>query len=281
MVIAIKKRIILIYIYAVLSIVFGFIKAQAQDIPLQNMDPYSLEAYVKIKSIKKASQDALQIYREIGAEPKQIAACYIFLALLGYPNYFSIAQGQNVCVFIYRSSQTSKRKYVILTQLIEGNNVTKIVESLGASREDFQGWTFFAKRKEDFSVIKDKSWMTDYAKQQTNNDIEFNIQPTLFSRINFGDDKKLIDTLKNINEINGSININETQIVINGILNYENLIPTINDWLIKNLPQGGVTTKIFPKSKKESEIHITLERNNLRNLIHELRDKISLFHQTE
>lgn len=279
MVIAIKKRIILLSL--ILGILSGLMKIQAQDIPLQNMDPYSLEAYVKIKSIKKASQDALQIYREIGAEPKQIAACYIFLSLLGYPNYFSIAQDQNVCVFIYRSSQTAKRKYVFLTQLLEGNNVTKIIENLGASREDYQGWTFFAKRKEDFNLIKDKAWMIQYAKQQTNNDIEFNIQPTLFSLINLGDDKKLTDTLKNINEIKGLININDTQIVINGILNYENPIPAINDWLIKNLSQGGITTKIFPKSKKESEIYITLERNNLRNLIHELRAKISLFNQTE
>lgn len=272
----IGRKIFLMYLF--LGILSGFAQIQIQDAKVEEINQYALEAYAKIKSIKKMSQDVLQIYREMGATPKQIAIPYVFLSFLGYPNYFTVAPDQNVCIFMYFSSLEGKRKYIILAKLLEGANVARIIQNLGGSIEEYEGWTFFAKQKEDFKIIKDKKWMITYANGQSKNDIEFSIQPSIISLTKLGADRGLTEALKNLNETTGSININSTQILMDGVLNYKNQEPEFANW-IKNSAQAGLTTKIMPKGKNEAEMHIVLERNNLSHLIHELRAKVSLFEQ--
>lgn len=240
----------------------------------QEVNEYSLEASVKIQSIHKSTQDLLQIYREIGANPQQVAVCFVFLSFLGYPNYPALVQDSNVCILIYSSPNTCKRKYVILCKLVEGSNIQKILENLGYNSETYFGWTFFTK-KDDFNLVKDKQELLAFANDRAKNEIDITVKPSILSCTKLVEDKNLRDALKNINKAQFSVNVSDNQIDINSDFFYNKEGFDFADWLVKNINKPGLSTKIIQKDKTEIKANFLLERKSLSSLCNQLKEHVN------
>lgn len=241
----------------------------------RNTDQYTLESYAKIKSIKKTSQDALLMYRETGATSQQMAVPYVFLSLMGHPNYSGLSPDHNLCAFIYGTPIECKKKYIFMAKLLPTNNVRKIVESLGGAVEEYQGWTLFAKSRDDFKIIKDKKWFLTYANERAKADIEFGIKPDIIPLTKFKVDKKLDGILNNIDKSNWSMDVAEHQIVLEGVLNYKKKDSHLGNWLINNANEPGMTTKVLYNRSRESKVRIDIGRKSLRSLFDQFRVRIS------
>lgn len=240
----------------------------------QNTGQYALEGQVKIKSIKKTAQDALQMYREIGATPQQIAAPYMFLSFLGHPNYPAISPNENVCIFLYGSPNDCKKKYVFMAKLQEGNNLKKLAEGLGWAVEEHKGWSFFTKNKSDFQLIEDKHSLINYANGNIKSDLELNTKPSILALTKLKPDQDLHNVLSNVNKAVLNIDLPEGQIVIDGCFDHKQEKPCLSSWLEKNGNRWGLSTKITGQTPKESKVRISLERNAIGNFVNQLRTKV-------
>lgn len=240
----------------------------------QNTDQYVLEGQVKIKSIGKTAQDALQMYREIGASSQQIAVPYMFLSFLGHPNYPAIYPNENVCIFLYGSPNDCKKKYVFMAKLQENNNLKKVAENLGWAVEEHKGWSFFTKNKSDFQLIEDKHSLINYANGNIKADLEFNTKPSILSLTKLKPDQDLHSVLSNVNKAVLNINLPEGQIIIDGCFDHKQEKPCLSAWLEKNANRWGLSTKITGQIRKESKVRIALERKDIGNFVNHLRTKV-------
>lgn len=240
----------------------------------QETNQYSLEGQVKIKLINKTAQDALQLYREIGATPQQIATPYMFLAFLGHPNYPAASPNENICILIYGSPNEHKRKYVFMVKLQEANHIKRILEGLGWGMEEYQGWSFFTKNKSDFQVLKDKNGLVKFASEGIKSDVEFSVKPSIMSLTCLKPDKELNEALGNLDKAIWNIDLPEGQIVINGLFVYKQKGPSLATWLEKYGNRWGVNIKVIGQDHKESKIRISLERKDIGNFINQLRAKV-------
>ena len=236
---------------------------------------YSLEASIKIQSIRKTSQDLLQLYREIGATPQQVTFLFVFFSVLGYPNYPALAPDTNLCIFTYSSSNTCKRKYFIATKLVEGSNIQTILQNLGGNSETHSGRTFFTKHKEDFDLIKDKQSLLTFANDRPKSDIESIIKPSIISCTKLTEDRNFKDALRNIDKAQVSINVSDNQIETVSDFFYNKKGFDFADWLVKNLNKPGLVTKILQKDQNEMKANFFLERKTLSNLCNQLKEHIN------
>lgn len=234
---------------------------------------YTLESQVKIKSIKKTAQDALQLYREIGATPQQIAVPYMFLSFLGHPSYPAILQDNDVCILVYKSPDLC-RKYVFMAKLHSDNNLKKIAEGLGWRVEEYKGWSFFAKNEDSLQLTQNKNDLINYAEKSINTDIEFNTKPSILSLTKLNPDKDLRDILTNVNQSTFNMDIHEGQILINASFNHKQEKPQLSSWLEKHANCYGLTTKIISQTFKDSTVCISLERKEIASFIDQLRARV-------
>lgn len=278
----IKLKLFLISIFFLNLI--PFVSAQdGRELQESNASTFSLEASAKKRSISKTTQDFIQLYRELGAQPKQIASAYMFLAFLGFPNYSSVAPESNLCIFVYGSPNRSSKKYILLAKLIPDSNIQKILENFGWTCEIHSGWAFLTKKKEDIGLIKDKQSVLNFANERSQNEIELTLNPSTLSRTLLIDDINLKEALKNSDKATLSINVFDNQIDINSEFSFSNNKEGFDfgDWLIKqskeqNIP--GLATKILSKDKNALKVNITLERKALNNFCDRLQDYNNKFH---
>ncbi len=235
---------------------------------------YTLESQVKIKSIKKTAQDALQMYREIGATPQQIAVPYMFLSFLGHPNYPTISQDSNVCILVYKSPVDLHRKYVIMAKLHPDNNLKKIAEGLGWNVEEYKEWSFFTKNKDNLQLIEDKNSLTNYAEKSIQTDIEFITIPSILSLTKLNPDKDLHHVLSNVNQAIFNIDLPENQILVHGSINHKQDKPHLSSWLENHTNCWGLSAKTINQNSKDSNVRISLERKEIPNFINQLRAKV-------
>lgn len=241
----------------------------------QEINEYTLESSIKIQSIRKTTQDLLQVYREIGATPQQVAVPFVFLSFLGYPSYPAIIPDTNVSIFVFSAPHSCKKKYIFLAKLVEGSNIQKILENLGSNSQIDSGWTFFAKDKEDFQLLNDKQSFIAFANDRAENEIEITTNPAILSCTKLTEDKNLSSALKNIDKAQISINILDNQIDMKSDFIYKKEGFDFADWLVKNVNQPGIVTKILDKNKNQVKANFLLERKSLTNLCNILREHIN------
>lgn len=239
----------------------------------QNPDNYTLESEIKIKSLQKTAQDTLQMYREIGATPQQIAIPYMSLSFLGHPSYPAIAPNTNICILIYKSPCDIQRKYIFMVRLQSDTNFRQIIQNLGWAVEDLQGWTFFTKSKSDFQLLDNKDQLIAYANQSIKTDIEFTTQPSILSLTRLTLDQDLTNALNNLNQAMLEIDLPEGQILINGSLNQKHHMPHLSSWLEKHGNCWGLNTKIINPTSNP-KVRISLQRKDIGNFINQLRAKV-------
>lgn len=241
----------------------------------QEVSDYTLEASIKIKSIGKTTRDVFQIYRELGANPQEVAVPFVFFTFLGYPNYPAIVSESNVCIFVYGSHPDCKRKYIVATKIVQDSNIQKILERFGCNIEINSGWTFFTQKKEDFNLIKDKQAILAYANERGNNDIEITVKPSIIDCTRLIEDKNLKNALNSIDKAQLFLNVSDNQIDINSDFFYKKEGFDFSDWLVKISNKPGIITKILSKNKNEVKANSLIERKELNNLCNRLRDHIN------
>lgn len=264
----IKQKFLLFYLLFFSFTVFGQVS-------------YELEGKIKIKSFGKTAQEMLQMYREIGASPQELAGVYMMLSFLGHPHYPAIVQSNNVCLMIYGSvAPEIDHKYVIMVKLQKGGiiNLRQIVEGLGWVAEDCGDWTFFARSKGDFQMVGDKNALVQFASDEIGSDAEICIKPGMVSFIKLPLDKDFSAALGNLSSMVWNFCLQEGSIVLDGCLFYkkegqENLL---SRWLERRGNCWGLKSRVICENAKESKVQMSLERVHLLSFFNQWRASVKL-----
>ena len=236
------------------------------SVPAHASSDYQLEGKIKAPSMKKVMTESLKIAQEAGVPNQKLVVSFIFLSLLGHPNYSYVEPNHNVCAFIYFSPKEGRRKYVIMAKLKDASTFRRVVDGVGWSMTDFAGWSFFTKKKEDAPSKKDMASLIDYAKVPTANDLE--LEFTSYGRPFFYKDhlSDLDKLAANIDRSLWNFNISEDKILMNSLLKYRSKKgASLNDWLQGAL--SDATVKDIPaKGTDHSNVEVTIVRKQLNGL---------------
>lgn len=247
---------------------------------VQSGSGYSLEGYLKVRSLGKTAQDALQMYREIGATPQQVAIPYMILSCLGHPNYPGLLEGDNVCLFIFSSLRGMERKYIIMAKLQEESNLKRIVEGLGWGVETYKGWSFFARERDDFQVMGERDRMVECASANIKCDLEFKMKPSIVSLTVWNGDKDLGVVLGSLKDMVWCIDVPAEEIVIEGTFCHvqpQEKGDYLKAWLEKHGNRWGMTAKFLSQGPVESRVRINLARKEVGDFFNQLKASSQVF----